>query len=45
MRSFYFLFDTDLERDDLTGYEPILRGAVSVQQGWDEFRRALGLKV
>jgi 1-acyl-sn-glycerol-3-phosphate acyltransferase len=36
---------TDLERDDFTGYEPILRGGVSVQQGWDEFRRALGLKV
>ena len=35
----------DLTRGRLEGYEPILRGSVSVQDRWDAFRRALGVKV
>jgi 1-acyl-sn-glycerol-3-phosphate acyltransferase len=35
----------DLTHDTLERYEPILRGNLSVQEGWDAFRRAIGVKV
>jgi 1-acyl-sn-glycerol-3-phosphate acyltransferase len=35
----------DLTHGSLEGYDPILRGSLSVQEGWDAFRRALGVKV
>ncbi len=35
---------TDLIGGNLDGYAPMLSGSLSVQQGWDAFRRALGVK-
>jgi 1-acyl-sn-glycerol-3-phosphate acyltransferase len=35
----------DLRANRLEGYVPMVRGRSSVQQGWDEFRRRIGLKV
>jgi 1-acyl-sn-glycerol-3-phosphate acyltransferase len=34
----------DLVRGNLKGYAPMLSGSLSVQQTWDAFRRALGVK-
>jgi 1-acyl-sn-glycerol-3-phosphate acyltransferase len=35
----------DLLQNDLEGYKPILRGLPSAQQGWDAFRRSLGIRI